>query len=148
MTDQSHGREIMKTVAIHAAVSKVWDTLTTPHLIKQWMIDAELEVITDWQTGSPIIFRGSLHWIDFENKGIILQLDPYKAFQYNYWSTLSGLSDVPENYTVVDFALSPAEKETVLALTLSNIPNEVIYKHLDFYWTVTLDILKKLCEQS
>ena len=148
MTDYSDDREIIKTVSIHAAVAKVWDTLTDPESIKQWMIDSELQIITDWQTGSPIIFRGSLHWIDFENKGTILLLDPYRVFQYNYWSTFSGLPDVPKNYTVVGFALNPSENETALTLTLSNFPTEIIYKHLDFYWTVTLDILKRLCEQS
>ena len=138
---------MLKTVTIHAPVAKVWTALTDQALIKQWMIDAELQVITDWQTGSSIIFKGSLHWINFENKGTILQFEPEKAFQYNYWSTLSDLPDVPENYTMVGFTLNPTKTETTLVLSLSNFPNEVIYKHLDFYWTVTLDILKKLCER-
>ena len=141
-------REINKTVTINAPVSKLWDALTNPELIKRWMLDTEINVTTDWQIGGPIIFRGSLQWINFENKGTILQFEPEKAFQYNYWSTLSGLPDVPSNYTVVGFVVSPAENETTLTLTLSNFPNQVIYKHLDFYWTVTLDVLKRLCEQS
>jgi len=140
-------QEINKTVTISSPVSRVWEVLTNPELIKQWMLDTEINVTTDWQIGGPIIFRGSLHWTAFENKGTILQFEPEKAFQYNYWSTLSGLPDVPENYTIVGFVLNPAEGGTTLTLTLSNFPNKVIYKHLDFYWTVTLDILKKLCEQ-
>ncbi|MGN8070890.1 SRPBCC domain-containing protein [Mucilaginibacter sp. SG564] len=147
MTDYPANKSIIKTAVIHAPVTKVWTALTDQELIKQWMIDTELQVVTDWQTGNPIIFKGSLHWINFENKGTILQFETAKAFQYNYWSTLSGLPDVPENYTIVGFVLNPAEGGTTLTLTLSNFPNKVIYKHLDFYWTVTLDILKKLCEQ-
>lgn len=146
MTNFSNDKEIIKTVIINATVLNVWDTLINPELIKQWMIDAELQVITDWQIGSSIIFKGSLHWIDFENKGTIMQFQPEKVFQYNYWSTLSGLPDLPENYTVVGFVLNPAENKTMLTLTLSNFPSEVIYKHLDFYWTVTLDVLKSFCE--
>ena len=110
------------------------------------MLDTEINMITDWQIGSPIIFRGNLHWTDFENKGTILQFEPEKAFQYNYWSTLSCLPDIPENHIIVGFVLSPIAIQTELTLTLSNITDEVTYKHLDFYWTVTLDVFKKLCE--
>lgn len=110
------------------------------------MLDTEINVTTDWQIGSSIIFKGSLEWTDFENKGTILQFEPEKIFQYNYWSTLSGLSDIPGNYIIVGFVLRPIAKQTALTLTLSNITDEITYKHLDFYWTVTLDVFKKLCE--
>ena len=147
MTDYPNERKINKTVIINASASKVWNSLTNQELIKQWMLDTEINVITDWQIGSPIIFKGSLHWTDFENKGTILQFESEKAFQYNYWSTLSGLPDIPEDYTVIGFVLSQIANQTALTLTLSNIPDEVTYKHLHFYWDVTLDVFKKLCEQ-
>lgn len=139
--------EINKTVAIYAPASKVWDALTNPELIKRWMTDDEVDVITDWKVGSPIVFRGSLHWIDFENRGTILQFEPEKVFQYNYLSSLSNLPDITENYTSIKFMLSSIEGTTTLLLTLSDFPDEVIRKHLDFYWNVTLGILKNLCEQ-
>jgi len=112
------------------------------------MLDTEINVITDWQIGGPIIFRGSLHWTDFENKGTILQFEPEKTFQYSYWSTLSGRPDIPENHIIVGFVLNPITNQTALTLTLSNITDEVNYKHLDFYWAVTLEVFKRLCEQS
>ncbi|SDP21452.1 Activator of Hsp90 ATPase homolog 1-like protein [Mucilaginibacter sp. OK268] len=139
-------QEINKTVTISSPVSRVWEVLTNPELIKRWMLDTEINVTTDWQIGSSIIFKGSLEWTDFENKGTILQFEPEKIFQYNYWSTLSGLSDIPGNYIIVGFVLRPIAKQTALTLTLSNITDEITYKHLDFYWTVTLDVFKKLCE--
>jgi len=148
MTAYSNGKEIIKTVTIHAGASTVWNALTNPELIKRWMLDTEINVITDWQIGSPIIFKGSLQWTDFENKGTIQQFEPEKAFQYNYWSTLSNLPDVPGNYTVVGFVLSQRAIQTLLTLTLSNFPDEITYKHLHFYWDVTLDVLKRLCEQA
>jgi uncharacterized protein YndB with AHSA1/START domain len=139
-------QEINKTVTISSPVSRVWEVLTNPELIKRWMLDTEINVITDWQIGSPIIFRGNLHWTNFENKGTILQFEPKKTFQYNYWSTLSGRPDLAGNYIVVSFVLDPIAIQTELTLTLSNITDEITYKHLDFYWTVTLDVFKKLCE--
>jgi len=148
MTDYPAQKKINKTVTINATASNVWDALTNPQLIKRWMLDTEINVITDWQIGSPIIFRGSLHWTSFENKGTILQFEPEKVFQYNYWSTLSGRPDIPENHIIVGFVLNPITNQTALTLTLSNITDEVNYKHLDFYWAVTLEVFKKLCEQS
>jgi len=148
MTDSSsYETEINKTVNINASVSKVWDAMTNPALIKLWMSDSAIDVISEWQVGSPIIFRGDLHWISFENKGTIRQFDPEKVFQYNYWSSLSNLPDIPENYTEVRFVLTPIEDKTMVILTLNNFPDEIIYKHVNFYWNVTLAILKKLCEQ-
>lgn len=117
-------------------------------MIKLWIADTEVNVISDWKTGSPIFIRGNLHWVDFENKGIIQQFEPEKIFQYNYWSTLSMLPDKPENYTVVRFELTSTGDKTILTLTLSDFPDETTYKHLKFYWDVTLEILKALCEQS
>ncbi len=111
------------------------------------MSDSPIDVISDWQVGSSIIFRGDLHWTSFENKGTIRQFDPEKVFQYNYWSSLSNLPDIPENYTEVRFVLTPIEDKTTVILTLNNFPDEIIYKHVNFYWNVTLGILKKWCEQ-
>lgn len=110
--------------------------------------DDEVDVITNWKVGSPIIFRGSLHRINFENKGTILQFEPEKVFQYNYLSSLSKLPKIPENYTSIRFVLSSTEDKTELMLTLSNFPDEVIRKHLDFYWSVTLGILKNCVNSS
>jgi|GEM_PF-3423452 len=45
------------------------------------------------------------------------------------------------------FALTPGEDGTELSLTLRNFPTEVIYKHLAFYWNVTIVLLKKFVEQ-
>jgi len=134
-------------VNINAPVLKVWSALTNPALIKLWMSDSAINVISDWQVGSSIIFRGDLHWTSFENRGTIRQFDPEKVFQYSYWSSLSNLPDIPENYTEVRFVLTPTEDSTTVRLTLTNFPDEIIYKHVNFYWSVTLNILKKLCEQ-
>jgi len=50
MTDSpSYENKINKTIDINAAVSKVWDALTNPELIKLWMSDSEISAISDWQ---------------------------------------------------------------------------------------------------
>jgi len=116
--------------------------------MKKWMSETEIDIITDWKVRSPIVIRGNLHGIKFKNNGTVLQFEPEKILRYNHLSSLSRLPDKLENYSVVEFILAPAENQTVLTLTLSIFPTETIYKHLVFYWNVTLEILKRLIEKQ
>jgi uncharacterized protein YndB with AHSA1/START domain len=139
---------VSKTILINAPTLKVWETLTNPELMKKWMSETEINIITDWKIGNPIIMRGSLHRINFENKGIVLQFEPEKILQYSHLSSLSRLPDKPENYSIIEFRLAPIKNQTMLTLTVSNFPTETIYKHLAFYWNVTLEILKRMIENN
>jgi uncharacterized protein YndB with AHSA1/START domain len=138
-----------KTVQINGTTSQVWQMLTTPELMKKWMMsDIDIEIITDWKVGSPIEIRGTMNGKDFENKGTVLQFEPERALQYSQLSSLSRLPDRPENYAVVAFRLNPPGDQTTLTLTLSNFATESIYKHVAFYWNVTLEVLKQMIETS
>jgi hypothetical protein len=83
----------------------------------------------------------------YEDKGNILKFEPEKLFSYNYWSKLSSLADEPGNYSVIEFRLSPVGNQTELTLTQSNFKLDTMYRHFNFYWTVTLDRLKKTIEK-
>ena len=136
-----------KTVTINAPTSKIWEALTNPDLMKKWMSELEIEILTDWKVGNLVVIRGKLHGIKFENKGKVLQFEPEKILQYSHLSSLSRLPDKPENYSVFDFRLTPKEDLTLLTLTVSNFPTESIFKHLTFYWNVTLEIFKRMIEE-
>ena len=138
---------ISKTITINASVSKVWDALTSADQIKNWLWDTEVIVISDWKVGSPILFKGKFHEMDFETKGIILKLEKEKVFKYSYWTPISEISDSPENYHIIEFALRPDGSKTLLTLTINNLINDVIYGHVNFYWNTTLEVLKKLLEK-
>ncbi|MBL8078067.1 MAG: SRPBCC domain-containing protein [Anaerolineales bacterium] len=144
----SSGRTMNKTVTINASTAQVWHVLTTPDLMKKWMLtDVEIEIITDWKVGSPMSIRGNMNGKDFENTGQVLQFEPERILQYSHLSSLSRLPDVPESYSIIEFKLTPVENQTALALTVRNFPTESIYKHLTFYWNVTLEVLKRLVEK-
>jgi len=67
-TLHSNGNTASKTVHIDAPASKIWDALTRPALMNQWMMpDSKMDIITDWQVGSPLIIRGNLHGINFDS---------------------------------------------------------------------------------
>lgn len=148
MITQSNVTEpvVQKKITIDAPVSKVWSLLTTPALIKRWMLDTEIEVISDWKVGSPIVFRGDLHG-DYEQKGTIVQLEPNVVFEYTSWSALSRLPDEPENYTTVEFRLIPTDRQTTLLVTHRNLIAETAVEHASFYWNGTLGIIKKIAEE-
>ena len=117
--------------------------------MKQWMGDPEMEIDiqTNWQVNSPIVISG-FHHLKFENKGTVLQFEPGQALKYNFLSSLSRLPDVPENYTIISFTLSPADSQTALTLVITNFPTETIYRHLDFYWRTTIELIKQLIEKN
>jgi uncharacterized protein YndB with AHSA1/START domain len=144
----TRAEQFNKTIHINAPISRVWATLTTPVLMKKWMSETQIDIITDWVVGRPFLIRGQLHGIKFENKGTVLEFQREKILQYSHLSSLSRLPDKPENYSMLDFSLTPTGHQTSLALTLRNFPTESIYKHLAFYWNVTLEILKRMVEEQ
>lgn len=139
-----------KSVEINAPLSRVWDALTDPELMKQWMADAETEINidTDWTVGNPISIYGKLHRMKYRNSGTVLQFQREQILTYSHLSSLSRLPDEPRNYVVMEFRLAPVENRTKLELTLRNFPTESILKHLVFYWNVTLEILKKMIDEQ
>ena len=138
-----------KTVEINAPISQVWDSLTKPELMKKWMMpDIELHIVTDWKVGNPILINGNMNGKDFQNKGIVLEFEPEKTLQYSHLSSISRLPERPESYALFQFQLFPTERGTQLGFALNNFPTESIYKHLVFYWNVTLEVLKRTAEEQ
>ena len=142
-------KKVKKMVSIDTPPSKVWEYLTEPNLMKKWMGEPEMniEVTTDWIIGNPILIKG-FHHVNFENKGKVLQFDPQNMIQYSHLSSISHLPDIKENHSIITFTIEPKGKKTLLEIQVENFPTELIYKHLDFYWQGTADILKDLIEQE
>jgi uncharacterized protein YndB with AHSA1/START domain len=127
----------------------VWTTLTDLELMSKWLGDPEMniEVQTDWNINSPIFIRG-FHHTKFENKGTILQYDKEKRLSYTHLSSVSRLADEKENYTILEFILTPIDNQTQLTLNIENFPTETIRKHLEFYWRTTIVTIKKQTENK
>ncbi len=100
----SKGYIAKATITIDAPASKVWQALTSPEMIKQYLFGTQ--VATDWQVGSPITYSGVWQGKPYQDKGKILQVEPQKLLVSTFWSALSGLADIPENYNTVSYALS------------------------------------------
>lgn len=133
------------TVTINATPAKVWEALTTPALIKEYLFGTS--VVTNWQVGSPIIYQGTWEGKTYEDKGIILQFVPEKIFESTYWSSMGGTPDLPENYKKVTYELEPSGNQTVLTITQDNNDSEEGSKQSEGNWSMVLTGLKKLVEK-
>jgi uncharacterized protein YndB with AHSA1/START domain len=131
------------TILVDAA--KVWDALTNPELIKQYLYGTE--AISDWKEGSSIIYKGVWKGKSYEDKGVIKKIETKKLLVSTYWSALSGLSDSPENYNTLTYALDERDGETTLTITQDNIDTKESADHSEGNWKSVLESLKNLLEK-
>lgn len=137
---------VRKTVEIHAPASKVWAFLTQPDKINLWMMDTPTDIQSAWEAGSSLVFKGDLHGIPYENKGVILQYEPEALLAYTHWSSLSQRPDEPAHYGVITFRLTTHDTITTLEFTQTNAGAYATERHINFYWTTALGLIKKLNE--
>jgi uncharacterized protein YndB with AHSA1/START domain len=132
------------TITINAPGEKVWEALTKPDLIQQYLFGTT--VTTDWQVGSPIIYEGQWQGQPYQDKGIIMQVEPGKLLVSTYWSSMAGLPDTPENYKTVRYELSPEGLVTRLTVTQDNNATLDEASHSSQNWKMVLEGIKKLLE--
>lgn len=134
------------TTSIGANKSKVWEALVTPDEIKQYMFGADVE--SDWRKGSQILWKGEVKGKKYEDKGVILKIEPEQTLQYSHFSPLSGEPDQPENYHTVTINLSGSGNKTEVSLTQDNNSDEQARQESEKNWAVMLEGLKKYTEGS
>jgi uncharacterized protein YndB with AHSA1/START domain len=131
-------------IVINAPTSRVWDALTQPDLIKQYLFGTT--VTTDWRVGSPITYEGIWEGKAYKDKGKVLQVEPGKLLVSTFWSSLAGLPDVPESYQTVRYELSTEGSGTKLTLTQDNNATQEEADHSAQNWNMVLGGMKKLLE--
>lgn len=133
------------TTVINAPASRVWEALTKPALIKQYLFDTD--VISDWRVGSEITYKGEWQGKPFEDKGRILQMEPGRSFVSTHWSPLSGVPDIPENYHRVSYMLDERDGKTEVTIIQDNNASEEENEHSEENWRQVLKGLKMLLEK-
>lgn len=134
------------SIDIHAPQSKVWDALTKPELIKKYFFGTNTK--TDWKPGHPITFEGEYEGKTYKDKGTVLAIEEGKKVKYNYWSSMSGIEDKPENYVDITYELHGENGNTRLEITQDNIPDEKSKEHSKENWLMVMNSLKKLLESN
>ncbi len=134
------------STSINVPVAQVWNALTNPKMIKQYMFAAE--VASDWKVGSSIVWKGEWKGRKYEDRGIILKLEPQRLLSYSHFSPLSGLSDSPENYHIVRIELSGTKTTTDVFLSQDNNSTKEERDHSEKNWKMMLPDLKRLLEKQ
>src|SRR5438876_208489 len=120
-------------IVIDAPAKDVWDGLTNPAMVEQYFFGTKLD--TDWKKGSPIRFHGEWEGKSYEDKGTILDITPGKRVSYTYWSSMSQVPDLPENYVTITYELSSGgEASTLLTVTQDGIDSQEKKDHSADNW--------------
>ncbi len=131
-------------VVIHATPDKVWQALTEPDLIEKYLFGTRVE--TDWQPGSPVIYRGIWQGKSYEDKGVVLEVEPGRRLVSTFWSALSGVPDEPAYYKTVTYELTPEGQSTHLRVIQDNNASQDEADHSSQNWSSVLENLKALLE--
>src|SRR4051794_314190 len=106
-------------IEVNAPAAKVWEALTNPEIVKQYFFGTNVK--TDWKKGSPIIWEGEWDGKTYKDTGEILEIAPGRSVKYNYWSSMSGTENNPENYLDITYDLSEKDGKTLLTITQEKI---------------------------
>ena len=132
-------------ININAPVSKVWQALTDPAMIKEYLFGTN--TVSDWKNGSSITYSGEWEGKQYEDKGNIIDIVPEKLLHTTYFSGMSGKEDKPENYANVIYEVTPQNGSTMVTITQDNIEDEEGVEHMKKNWGMVLDGMKKLLEK-
>jgi uncharacterized protein YndB with AHSA1/START domain len=134
------------SVVIDAPPEAVWDTLTDPAKVKQYMHRTTLQ--TDWSIGSPITWSGEWQGKSYEDKGTVLVFDPPKELSTTHWSPMGGSEDKPENYHTVTYLLAEGDETTTLTLQQDNNPTQQAADEMaEKNWGPVLQGIKEAAEE-
>jgi uncharacterized protein YndB with AHSA1/START domain len=133
------------TETIDVPASVVWDALINPAKIKQYLFGSD--VVSSFEEGSPIVYKGEWDGKSFEDKGMVVKVEPEKELVCTHWSPMSGTADSPENYHQVSYSLAPAGNSTRVSIRQDNNADEEERQHSAGMWQVVLENMKNFLEK-
>jgi uncharacterized protein YndB with AHSA1/START domain len=132
-------------VQIAASLTKVWEALTIPRLVKQWQYGSDLQ--TNWQIGSRIRFRTVWQETIFEQWGTVLEFQPKNLIRYSLFVPRPNLEDKPENYFTMTYRLTENSNSVSLEIIREDDRPGAIQEGVQGEDNPILAELKKVAEQ-
>jgi uncharacterized protein YndB with AHSA1/START domain len=142
----NHDLFISESVLIHASPERIWEVLTNPKLIAEYLYGTE--TITDWKKGCEIIFQGEYEGTKYRDKGVILEIIPNREIRYSYWSSFMGIEDKPENYGVLTYTIEPKGKEAVFTWHQRGFVDESRLQHSKDGLPALLNQVREIAERE
>lgn len=141
-----HDLAVSGTIQVNADASKVWEALTNPAIIKEYLFGTE--TVTDWKVGSEVAFQGEYNGTKYRDHGIILENVFHEKISYTYWSAFFGVEDKPENYSIVTYTVKPISNNvTELGWTMKGYATEEGYNHSKNGMQAFLEQIKGIIER-
>lgn len=125
-----------------AAPAEVWRAFTTPALTEQWM--GGFRMVSSWKVGEPFSIVGRLNNHDHAETGTLLAVEPPTLLRYEHWSRLWRVPDRPEHRAVMTVRIAVDGDVTRVSLRHELPAVTAIVPHSRFFWTVSLEMLRKL----
>lgn len=150
-------RTVTHSIRIAAEPRQIWAAVISPDAGASWR-NADFK--TDWRVGDAIEIEAFIGTKRYRDKGQVVQVQPHSMLQYTYWSSVSGLPEIPQSYSTITMMLDPCGVDTDLTVEQQVPPSPVRrgkgweigedsgWRHVDFYWRTTLPILKRFVEQE
>ena len=137
-------RTTTSQILINAPVASVWEALTKPELVKQWQYGTD--VMTNWQKGSPIVYRSEWEGTMYEQRGTILEIEPEKLVKYTLFAPRPGLDDTLENSFTMTYRVEEINGKTMLTIAQDDPREQQPQEQAEEAENTVLDSLKKLVE--
>jgi uncharacterized protein YndB with AHSA1/START domain len=116
-TNMSQPLIVSSEIDIRVPAAAVWDALTNPGMTKKYMFGCE--AISDWQPGSPLLWRGNFNGLDMVAvKGSVISIEPGRSLVYTAIDPNNpAIADLPENYLTITYDLTEQDGHTRLAVS-------------------------------
>ena len=136
---------INKHIFVKAPIESTFEALTTSAKIIQYF--PLNNVISNWQLGSEVLYKGEIEGNAFTDYGIIKEFSVPTKYSYSYWSDNHGTERLPENHLVISYTLTSLKDGTQLELQQLNIKSEELFNIMNTtVWDSLLSRFKNYME--
>ena len=132
------------SVSISVPAAAAWKALVDPALVKKYLFGTDVR--SSWKIGDAIVYSGEWQGKKYEDRGVILDLKEGKLLKSTYWSSMSGLPDLPENRNIVTYSLKEENGGTLVTVAQDNIASAESAEHSAANWKGVLEAMKSLLE--
>ncbi|MEP1151329.1 MAG: SRPBCC domain-containing protein [Balneola sp.] len=141
---------IVFETTIEASAEKVWETITNPDKIEQYMFGSRCD--SNWNPGSKANYYIKQNEKEVTVvKGEVIRSVPHQLLEHTLFPTNSGIEDTLENYLVIIYELEEEDGKTELTVTQKGYKyvenGQERYIDTQKGWKVVLPKLKEVAEQ-